>query len=141
MESRKEKAIRYFKKGHNCSQAVVCAYCDEFGIDENTAFRLAEGFGGGVPGVKTICGAASGMVMIASLKNCPTRDVENTTKKVTYPCVMQLTQKFHERMGEIECKELLKTKDNTLIDGKKAGCLECVACACDLIEEELYGNK
>lgn len=135
MKTRKEIAIDNFKHGHNCAQAVICAYCEQYGIEVESAFRLAEGFGGGIPGMKTICGAASGMVMVASLKNCPKKDVENTTKKVTYPCVMNLVKEFEKRMTKVECKDLLLIKDNTLIDGKKKGCIECVECACDLIEE------
>ncbi len=141
MSSKKALAIANFKHGHNCAQAVVCAYCEEYGVSSEDAFRLSEGFGGGVPGLKTICGAASGMVMVASLKNCPSKDVENTTKKVTYPCVMNLVNEFQSRMGEIECKNLLAIKDNTLVDGKKKGCIECVACACDLIEEYVWTTK
>ena len=137
MQTKKEIAINNFKHGHNCAQAVVCAYCEEYGIDSESAFRLAEGFGGGIPGVKGICGAASGMVMVASLKNCPKKDIENTTKKVTYPCVMNLVNEFKSRMQELDCCKLLQIKDNTLIDGKKKGCIECVSCACDIIEELL----
>lgn len=138
MESKKEQAVANYKKGHNCAQAVICTYCKDFNVDEESAFRLSEGFGSGIPGIKTICGAASGMVMCASLKNCLTKDVEHTTKKITYPCVMKLLDIFRERMGELECRELLKIKDSTLIDGKRAGCIQCVSCACDIIEEYLY---
>lgn len=137
MSEKKALAIANFKHGHNCAQAVICAYCEAYGIDNESAFRLAEGFGGGVPGVKGLCGAASGMVMVASIKNCPKKDVENTTKKVTYPCVTSLVNEFKNRMGEFECAKLLQTKDNTLEDGKKKGCIECVACACDIVEEML----
>lgn len=138
MESKKQQAIASFKHGHNCAQAVVCTYCEDFGVDSEVAFRLSEGFGSGIPGMQTICGAASGMVMCASLKNCTKKDVEHTTKQATYPCVKEMLAKFHEQMKETECKKLLAIKDHTLIDGKKAGCIECVSCACDLIENMLY---
>lgn len=138
MESRKDQAIERFKHGHNCAQAVICTYCEDFHVDEDTAFRLSEGYGSGIPGMQTICGAASGMVMCAGLKNCPKKDVELTTKKDTYPCVKEMMSMFQERMKETECKKLLEIKDHTLIDGKKTGCIECVRCACDIIEQMLY---
>lgn len=37
-------------------------------------------------------------------------------------------------MGSTECRILLKTKDNTMINGKRKGCLDCILCACDIIE-------
>lgn len=138
MESRKAIAVDKFKHGHNCAQAVICTYCEDFQVDQQTAYRLAEGFGSGIPGLQTICGAASGMVMCAGIKHCPTMDVDNTTKKATYPCVKEMLAAFQQRMGDVECKRLLEVKDHTLIDGKKAGCIGCVSCACDIIEEMLY---
>lgn len=35
-----EKAIQYHKGGYNCAQAVACTFCDTFGVDEKTVFRL-----------------------------------------------------------------------------------------------------
>lgn len=131
---KKEIAVQKFMNGYNCAQAVVCAYADEFNIDEETAYRMSEGFGSGIPGLQTVCGACSGMIMVTSLKHCLKLDIENQTKKVTYPAVRQVTKEFETRMGSAECRVLLKTKDNTLIDGKRAGCIECVKCACDIIE-------
>lgn len=45
MESRVEKTIELHRKGYNCAQAVACAYCDLVGVDEETMFKMAEGFG------------------------------------------------------------------------------------------------
>lgn len=44
MNERAKKALEYHKKGYNCSQAVACSFCEEFGVDEETMFRIAEGF-------------------------------------------------------------------------------------------------
>ncbi|MCI8271305.1 MAG: C_GCAxxG_C_C family protein [Erysipelotrichaceae bacterium] len=137
MESKKEQAVFNFKHGHNCAQAVICAYSEDFHVDKETAYRLAEGFGSGIPGQSTICGAASGMVMCAGLKNCEKMDVEHTTKKITYPCVESMLAAFQERIGNLECKHLLQ-QDDELIDGKRAKCISYVSCACDIIEEMLY---
>ena len=44
----KGKAAKNFaEKGYNCCQAVICAYCEEFGIVDDDVFKLTEGFGGG----------------------------------------------------------------------------------------------
>lgn len=57
---RLDKAIELHHKGFNCAQAVVMAYCDMFDMDEKTAMRAAEGFGGGMGGFNSTCGALSG---------------------------------------------------------------------------------
>ena len=52
MESRVAKTIELHKKGYNCAQAVACAYCDLVGVDEDTMFKMAEGFGAGMGGME-----------------------------------------------------------------------------------------
>ena len=32
-------------RGYNCAQIVLCSYAEELGIDEETLFRISEGFG------------------------------------------------------------------------------------------------
>ena len=68
MESRIPKALELHRKGYNCAQAIVCAYCDLFGMDEETAYRASEAFGFGM-GQMEICGALSGACMLAGMKN------------------------------------------------------------------------
>ena len=43
-----ESAIAYHNSGCNCAQSVLAALQEETGLDENTAKRVAAGFGGGV---------------------------------------------------------------------------------------------
>ena len=63
MDTRVEKTLEKRKQGYNCAQSVVCAYCELFGMDESTAFRLAEGFGGGMGGMQDgTCGAVTAML-------------------------------------------------------------------------------
>ena len=42
-----ESAIAYHNGGCNCAQSVLAALQEETGLDENTAKRVAAGFGGG----------------------------------------------------------------------------------------------
>ena len=63
-----EKARQYFKDGYNCCQAVVLAFIDELDIDEKNALSLASSFGGGFGRLREICGAVSGMGIVAGLK-------------------------------------------------------------------------
>ena len=67
MESRVEQAVERFKKGCNCAQAVFVTYADRFGLDEGTAMKLSSPFGGGLAGMRHVCGTVSGMSMLAGL--------------------------------------------------------------------------
>ena len=57
-----ESAIAYHNSGCNCAQSVLAALQEETGLDENTAKRVAAGFGGGVR-CGEICGSITGAVM------------------------------------------------------------------------------
>ena len=69
MESRIQKTLENHRKGYNCAQSVACAYCDLVGLDEQSVFRATEAFGLGMGGMQATCGAVSGAVMLAGLKN------------------------------------------------------------------------
>ena len=38
--NRESRAVELHKKGYNCAQAVACNYCDLFGLDEETVYRM-----------------------------------------------------------------------------------------------------
>ena len=56
-----------FRKGCNCSQAVVLAFSDVTGLDERTALAVSSSFGGGMGRLREVCGAVSGAFMVAGL--------------------------------------------------------------------------
>lgn len=132
---RKEKVEELFFNGCNCAQAVVCAYAEEYGMNEETAYRIAEGFGSGIVGLESVCGAISGMIMVTSLRNCLKKDIENPSRLSTYEQVNAVVNEFKKRMGAVDCTTL-KQKDETMIQGKRKCCLDCVLCACDILEEK-----
>ena len=66
MEKRIKRAINNHQKGYNCSQAVLCAYHDLIGLEERQAFKIAEGFGSGMGGLRHTCGAVTARFMVAS---------------------------------------------------------------------------
>ena len=42
-----EKAVKRFKGGLNCSQAIVATYCSALGLEEDLGVKVAAAFGGG----------------------------------------------------------------------------------------------
>ena len=63
MSTKAEQAIAFHDQGYNCAQAVACSFCEEFGVDREEMFKIAEGFGFGM-GIMDMCGALSGMMMV-----------------------------------------------------------------------------
>jgi len=68
MSASVERAKELFLQGYSCSQAVVGAFCDQVGLDFETAMRLAAPFGGGMGRMRQVCGAVSGAFILAGLK-------------------------------------------------------------------------
>ena len=58
-------AIDLFKEGYNCSQAVFLAFEDLFNMEREVTLRLSSSFGGGMGRLREVCGAVSGMFMVA----------------------------------------------------------------------------
>ena len=69
METRVQQTTERHRRGYNCAQAVACTYCDLFGLDEETAFRLTEGYGLGMGNMEGTCGALSAACLLAGMKN------------------------------------------------------------------------
>lgn len=146
IEERVERAVSLFKSGYNCSQSVVVAYADYFGLDEQTAMRVSASFGGGMGRLREVCGAVSGSFMLAGLKYSSTDPSDKEAKTKNYTVVQELAEKFRQHNGSIICRELLgltQKKDNpepsdrTPEYYKRRPCAEYVAIAARVIGEKL----
>lgn len=103
------KAADLFLSGSNCAQAVVVAFCNVTGLDETFAAKLSSSFGGGMGRLREVCGAVSGMLMVAGLLygyDDPGED--DCNKKEHYKIVQALAGRFREEVGAIVCREILK---------------------------------
>ena len=141
-----EKAKQNFLNGYNCAQAVFCAFCDVTGMEEKEALRLSSSFGGGMGRLREVCGAVSGMSLIAGfLAPCPDPAVRQA-KAATYALVQEFAERFRAENGAIVCRELLGLAcrkeepvpaERTAEYYKKRPCVELVACAARIVGEYL----
>lgn len=129
MNGKVQEATQKLASGYNCAQAIVCTYCKELGISEAEAYRMAEAFGSGMA-IQSTCGALTGALMLVGLKNSGGEDQLGKTKGSTYKVAKSITQDFEEKVGSLICKEI-KSKP------VKCSCAECVAHACEIVEEKL----
>lgn len=108
IEERVEKAKRLFKEGgYNCCQAVVLAYNDILGLDDNTAAAISSGFGGGMGRMREVCGSVSGMVILAGLLKPSADPTDKAGRTANYALVQEVAADFKALNGSIVCRELL----------------------------------
>ena len=93
-----------FAKGFNCSQAVFSAYAAHFGIDDETALKLASPFGGGVARQGEVCGAVTGALMVLGLER---GNATLEAKDDTYKSAEEFLKCFEDLHDTILCRELL----------------------------------
>ena len=135
----KEKAARNFaEKGYNCCQAVICAYCEEYGIADDDIFKVTEGFGAGMGGLLNTCGAVTGMYMSIGMHNSAgEKDNPRKTKMDTYASIRDVAEKFEEENGSIFCRDL-KSVENGV---QRVSCQKCVEDAAELVEKYIAEHK
>lgn len=120
LDGRVQRAVEYFMSGYGCGQSVVAAFADLYGMDEKTALCIGNGFGGGVGKLRMMCGAVSGMVILAGLESGRgtdggtsdgrTADGIRADKADCYRMVQDLLSAFKDENGSIICAELLGIK-------------------------------
>jgi C_GCAxxG_C_C family probable redox protein len=105
--TRSEVAVKRFCDGFNCSQAVLTAFTQRYGIDEALAMRIASGLGGGVGRMGGVCGTLSGGALVLGLELGPKTREETDAKEATFVATRQLQERFIDRHGSSRGKELL----------------------------------
>ena len=140
MSERSEKAKELFKSGCNCSQSVLGVFCEELGMDFETAMKISSPFGGGMGRMREVCGTVSGMFMAAGLMF---GSADSSSKAELYKRIQDLAAKFKEQNGSIICRELLQgvesstspiPSERTETYYKKRPCVELVGDAVEIFE-------
>ncbi|MCI6997806.1 MAG: C-GCAxxG-C-C family protein [Eubacterium sp.] len=121
--NRVEKALNYHQKGYNCSQAVVCTFCDKVGLDEKIAFKISEGLGFGDSDSFGTCGAVTGMTLVMSMINSTGNLDAPDSKASTYKKVRELNAQFREKNGSTICRKI-KGLDTGKVLRSCDGCIE-----------------
>jgi C_GCAxxG_C_C family probable redox protein len=130
-----DKAIRLFRDGYSCSQAVLMAFAGESGA----AAMASAAFGGGMGRLQKTCGAVTGSyIWFGMAYGTPGLPTESDKARV-YDRVREFNRIFTERNGTDQCSELLGEDLNSR-EGKKRiaqrGLTEtvCEKCIRDAVE-------
>jgi C_GCAxxG_C_C family probable redox protein len=147
MSSKVKEAVSFFQQGYNCAQALLAAYAEQFGLDRETALKIACGFGGGMH-IGQTCGAVTGAFMVIGLKYGAAVPDMNARKN-TYELVQKFTEKFKARNGSVSCRELLGCDVSTpqgIKTAKERGlfssiCPKIIQDSAEILEEILRQQK
>lgn len=101
------KAMSLFKEGYNCAQSVFLAFEEECGLERGMALKLSSSFGGGMGRLREVCGAVSGMFMVAGVLYGYDSPEAYEEKAAHYERIQKLAHDFQEYTGSIVCRELL----------------------------------
>ena len=120
-----EYAVSLKRRGHNCCQAVLCAYASETGLAPRTLRELGAGFGGGMGCMEATCGALCGAQMTLGLLRG-----EEARRRAG-----SLHRRFAALCGASICKELKGVGRGAPL----CACDDCVRHAAEALEEALRG--
>ncbi|MDR0309557.1 MAG: C-GCAxxG-C-C family protein [Candidatus Methanoplasma sp.] len=138
MNDKVRKAAEYFGSGLYCSQAVLGAFCEDLGMDRETAFRVSCGLNSGVR-CADICGAVTGAVLVISLKHGGSQSICNAMTEEFLAC-------FKEKHGSVICRDILGC-DISTPEGKakavdeglfKNVCTDAVITAAQILSDKGY---
>lgn len=140
-------AAELFLNGYNCAQAVAVAYCDITGLEPDFAAKMISSFGGGMGRMREVCGAVSGMLMVAGLLYGYNDPQDDKAKTDHYALVQTLAGKFREQAGSIVCREILKNPPSdpkptprTEEFYKQRPCARLVVLACEILDEYIQDH-
>ena len=137
-----EARYRLFDQGYDCAQTVLSAFAEDLDLDEETALKLAAGFGGGMH-QGDMCGCVTGALMALGLKYGWSEEGDQVGKDLMNGKAQEFERRFRERLGGLRCRELLEA-DVSTPEGKFLAaervpqrCPGFVAAATELLEEML----
>ena len=136
--TRVEKAVSLFDQKYNCAQAILAAYCPDYGLDETLALKLASVFGGGIARTGGMCGAVSGALMVLSLRYCDARP-KGMLEKPVHKKARLFLKRFEEEAGSHNCNAMrgFDPARGRYVKGNNEPCPGFVELACSLLEELL----
>jgi len=142
----KMKSIELFENGYNCAQAVICSFTLETGMSIEDSLKIASSFGGGMGRLREVCGAVSGMFMVAGILYGYTDVNDKNAKDKHYKLVQEMAEKFKAVTGSIICREILNkpvgadsyiSEERTKDYYAKRPCVRCVGLAAKIMEETI----
>ncbi|MCY2927972.1 MAG: C-GCAxxG-C-C family protein [Planctomycetota bacterium] len=107
MTTNPEDAVALFQEGYNCAQSVFVACSRQYGLDRQTALRVAQAFGGGMGRTGSVCGAVTGALMVIGFKRAALDPKDTQAKLDAHQLAREFLAAFKDRHESLLCRELL----------------------------------
>ena len=134
MSERIKLADELHRKGFSCSQSVAVACADMVDVPKEILFKATEGFGAGMGTMDGVCGALTGGLLIAGLKNSTANFDAPRSKSSTMKISKAMLTSFREKCGgAIICRELKGVDTGKMI----CSCPDCIKHGVEVVEENL----
>ena len=142
MKSRVNEVMDCFNSGFDCSQAILSTYCEDFGLDKETALKISCGLAAGMARLGHTCGAVTGAYLVIGLRHGKFQPEDNHAKEKTFALIQEFERRFTEKNGSTNCRELLgvdlRYGDKTLASERvQAICPALVKEAAEILESVL----
>ncbi len=111
---KKEYAVELKHNGHNCAQAVLCAFADEIDMTAEELKKIGASFGVGMGCMEATCGALIAAGVLLGLKKYDGKPVLRDAAAIN--------RRFNELCGATICKDL-KGRDTGVV---LCECDDCV---------------
>ncbi|MDD2382949.1 MAG: C-GCAxxG-C-C family protein [Sulfurospirillaceae bacterium] len=142
-----DKAVAYFNDGFLCSESVLMALAEAYGIDSPHVPSIATAFGSGLSQTNGPCGALSGGILALSLLHG--RNKEKQDYAQLYKNVALLQKIFNEKFASTACTQLLgfsmadsdASEKFTKNECKKNTCNHCVRYVVEEVQHILSSQK
>ena len=132
MSERIKMADELHRKGYNCSQSVAVACADLVDVPKETLFKATEGYGFGMGTMDGTCGALTGALLIAGLKNSTGNLESPKSKGATMKISKAMLTNFREKSGAIICRELKGVDTGKML----CSCPDCIKHGVEVVEEQ-----
>ena len=132
MSERIKMADELHRKGYNCSQSVAVACADLVDVPKETLFKATEGYGFGMGTMDGTCGALTGALLIAGLKNSTGNLDSPKSKGATMKISKAMLTSFREKSGAIICRDLKGVDTGKML----CSCPDCIKHGVEVVEEQ-----
>ena len=106
MGTKAEMARHIRESGFNCAQAVLCAFCEDYDLDTETALKMASSLGSGCHHGGQ-CGASLGAALVIGLKTGKYIEGDDGAKLNNRAAVREFLAKFEAANSSLLCRDIL----------------------------------
>ena len=115
-------------------------------MTDETALKIACGFGAGMARKEEVCGAITGGILVLGLRHGRGKNDDRSAMELTYLKTRELMDLFSKKQGTFICRNLLNGCDLTTEEGQKYfkendllinTCTPCVQSVAEILESIL----